>query len=107
MIYRDGDIVENFYHIEENPNFNSYYKQNILFAKNIKELKKVVFKIRDKNEFSRDESEAVINLPKHNNLAYCYWIKIIDDALWIAYEYVAGTPLNNYWEWGERKTAIA
>ncbi len=99
MLFVPNEIIDEIYEILKVHDSNT----KIWIARNNQDRKKIVIKVKDTtaNEFESillDECEAVIKLNKHNNLAYCYWVKIIHNKICIAYEYIDGINLKEYWE---------
>ena len=96
MFFAANEVIDDVYEILKVHDSNN----KVWFARNNRDGKKIVIKVKDDNFGSdlSDECEAVIKLNKHINLAYCYWIKIVHNKICIAYEYVDGTNLKEYWE---------
>ncbi|MER5174293.1 MAG: protein kinase, partial [Candidatus Nitrosocosmicus sp.] len=96
MFFAPNEVIDDVYEILKVHESNS----KVWFARNNRDGKKIVIKVKDDDFGSdlSDECEAVIKLNKHINLAYCYWIKIVHNKICIAYEYVDGINLKEYWE---------
>ncbi len=94
MVFLTNEIINSVYKILDAHESN----KNIWFARNNKDNKKIVIKVKNLENFMTDECEAVIKFDKHVNLSYCYWIKNIHNKLCLAYEYVDGFDLKEYWE---------
>ncbi len=94
MVFLTNEIINSVYEILGSHESN----KNIWFARNNKNNKKIVVKVKDLDNFNSDECEAVIKFGKHVNLSYCYWIKNIHNKICFAYEYVDGSNLSEYWE---------
>jgi serine/threonine protein kinase len=98
MFFVANEIIDDVYEILKVHNSN----KKIWFARNNQDGKKIVIKVKDTTDKYKfklsDESEAVIKLNKHNNLAHCYWVKMIHDKICIAYEYIDGINLKEYWK---------
>ncbi|HXT83291.1 MAG TPA: protein kinase [Verrucomicrobiae bacterium] len=94
MVFLTNEIINSVYEILGSHESN----KNIWFARNNKNNKKIVIKVKDLDNFNSDECEAAIKFGKHVNLSYCYWIKNIHNKICLAYEYVDGSDLREYWE---------
>jgi serine/threonine protein kinase len=99
MFFVVNEIIDEVYEILK---VHDSHK-NVWFARNNQDGKTIVIKVKDipAKDFKSmlmDECEAIIKLNKHNNLAQCYWVKIIHDRICIAYEYIDGSNLKEYWE---------
>src|SRR6476619_1545131 len=100
MFFVVNEIVNEIYEILNVHPSN----KKIWFARNNQNGKKTVIKVKDtpnedEDKFKLlDECEAVIKLNKHINIALCYWVKIIHKKICIAYEYIDGINLKEYWE---------
>ena len=95
MFFAANEIINEAYEILESLDVDN----RVWLAYNNREGKKAVIKVGsndDKFNLSY-EYEAAIKLAKHNNIAYCYWVKTIYDRLCIAYEHIDGTSLKEYW----------
>ncbi len=94
MVFLPGEIINSVYEILSAHESN----KNIWFARNNKDNKKIVIKVKDPGNFIPAECEAVIKFNKHINLSYCYWIKNIHNKICIAYEFIDGSSLKDYWK---------
>ncbi len=99
--YRTGDLIENRYKVEEVMSGAMGYvyigrdtRQQITFA--IKQPKESM--LADRDLFSRvlHEADSWTGLGMHPNIAYCYFVKQIDDVPHIFIEYVDGGSLEEW-----------
>ena len=102
MFFVANEIINEVYEILKVHHSN----KKVWFARNNQDEKKIVIKVKDTSDDYKskllDECEAAIKLNKHNNLAQCYWVKIIHDKICIAYEYIDGINLKEYWETNDK-----
>ena len=99
--YRTGDLIENRYKVEEVMSGAMGYvyigrdaRQEITFA--IKQPKESM--LADRDLFSRvlHEADSWTGLGMHPNIAYCYFVKQIEDVPHIFIEYVDGGSLEEW-----------
>ncbi len=99
--YRTGDLIENRYKVEEVMSGAMGYvyigrdaRQQITFA--IKQPKESM--LADRDLFSRvlHEADSWTGLGMHPNIAYCYFVKQIEDVPHIFIEYVDGGSLEEW-----------
>ena len=99
--YRTGDLIENRYKVEEVMSGAMGYvyigrdaRQQITFA--IKQPKESM--LADRDLFSRvlHEADSWTGLGMHPNIAYCYFVKLIEDVPHIFIEYVDGGSLEEW-----------
>jgi WD40 repeat protein len=99
--YRTGDLIENRYKVEEVMSGAMGYvyigrdaRQQITFA--IKQPKESM--LADRDLFSRvlQEADSWTGLGMHPNIAYCYFVKQIEDVPHIFIEYVDGGSLEEW-----------
>ncbi|KAA6230459.1 protein kinase (plasmid) [Chlorobium phaeovibrioides] len=99
--YRTGDLIENRYKVEEVMSGAMGYvyigrdaRQQITFA--IKQPKESM--LADRDLFSRvlHEADSWTGLGMHPNIAYCYFVKQIEDVPHIFIEYVGGGSLEEW-----------
>ena len=99
--YRTGDLIENRYKVEEVMSGAMGYvyigrdaRQQITFA--IKQPKEAM--LADRDLFSRvlHEADSWTGLGMHPNIAYCYFVKLIEDVPHIFIEYVDGGSLEEW-----------
>jgi WD40 repeat protein len=99
--YSTGDLIENRYKVEEVMSGAMGYvyigrdaRQQITFA--IKQPKESM--LADRDLFSRvlHEADSWTGLGMHPNIAYCYFVKLIEDVPHIFIEYVDGGSLEEW-----------
>jgi WD40 repeat protein/serine/threonine protein kinase len=99
--YRTGDLIENRYKVEEVMSGAMGYvyigrdaRQQITFA--IKQPKESM--LADRDLFSRvlQEADSWTGLGMHPNIAYCYFVKQIEEVPHIFIEYVDGGSLEEW-----------
>jgi serine/threonine protein kinase len=99
--YRTGDLIENRYKVEEVMSGAMGYvyigrdaRQEITFA--IKQPKESM--LADRDLFSRvlHEADSWTGLGMHPNIAYCYFVKQIEEVPHIFIEYVDGGSLEEW-----------